>query len=56
MQGGNVVAGGQSGYQRLLLPAHVAAWNEALAALEPDELRARFDATAMMEQAIYPSI
>lgn len=54
--GGKVVSGGETGYERLLVPAEVAAFDEALSSLSPDDLRQRFNPQEMMAQDVYPSI
>lgn len=44
------------GPARLLQPAQVAAWAQALAGISADELRRRFDPAAMRAAEIYPAI
>lgn len=61
LAGGEPVGGPQNhavgkGPARILLPAQVAAFHEALAALTPEKLTARFDPIEMMALKIYPEI
>ena len=58
LEGGESIGAVDVGYgpARALRPAQVASFAAALSAVSPDELRKRFDPTAMRRAGIYPDI
>jgi len=58
IKGGEEISHGDFdlGPPRALRPKHIADWARAMSAISTDELRKRFDAKAMMEAEIYPTI
>lgn len=56
LSGGEEVADSPAGPSRLLDPEQVRHFYQAILAITPDELRARFDAKHMMALEIYPNL
>lgn len=54
--GGKVISNYEGGYERLLVPDEVAALDNALSELSPDDLRPKFNPQTMMAKGVYPAI